>query len=69
MGWGIVKITIDKEIIIVKIDNPPYGLQIEKDNWSFLVRMILGYLWLLDKRFKITNIDESYKNLIITYCK
>jgi hypothetical protein len=70
MGWGIMKIVVKSEsIIIIKITNPPYGLQIEKDNWHFLARMILGYLWLLDKNLKINNIVDNYKELSITYSK
>ena len=38
MGWGALSITERKNSIKVKIENPPYGLQKEKDNWDFLVR-------------------------------
>jgi hypothetical protein len=67
MGWGIVNILFEKNKIIIEIKNPSYGLQIEKDNWDFLIRVILGYLWLLNKDFEITDINIGYKNLVITY--
>ena len=70
MGWGIIKIMVKSEnVIIIKITNLPYGLQIEKDNWNFIARVILGYLWLLDKNLKINNIADTYKELSITYSK
>jgi hypothetical protein len=68
MGWGIVEILIkNKKEIVVEIKNLPYGLQVEKNDWEFLIGTILGYLWLLDKNLEITNIKEAYKKLIITY--
>ncbi|MCK4492036.1 MAG: hypothetical protein KAU03_05395, partial [Candidatus Altiarchaeales archaeon] len=68
MGWGIVKIIIkDKGDIFIEIKNPPYGLQLEKDNWTVLSKVILGYLWLIDEDFEISDVKEGYKNLKITY--
>jgi hypothetical protein len=67
MGWGIIKITMEERKIVFHINNPPYGLQLEKDNWSFLIRVILGYLWLLNKEFKIRQVKTSYKKLIVDY--
>ena len=70
MGWGIIKISYrNKKIILIEIKNPPYGFQLEKDNWDFLIQAILGYFWLLDKDFKLVNIDSSYKQLNIIYHK
>ena len=66
MGWGSITIVI-KDGILVKIDNPPYGSQMERDNWLFLINVILGYLWLLDKKFTISRIKESYQRLEIHY--
>jgi len=68
MGWGAVKIIVrNRGEILLEIKNPPYGLQLEKDNWHFLNRTILGYLWLLDEGFRIMDINESYKNLNVLY--
>jgi hypothetical protein len=68
LGWGIVKIVIkNRREIIMEIRNPPYGLQIEKDNWKFLCNVILGYLWLIDKKFKIKNIILAHKKLDVTF--
>jgi len=70
MGWGIIKISYrNKKIILIEIKNPPYGFQLEKDNWNFLIRVILGYLWFLDKDLKLVNIESSYKHLNIIYHK
>lgn len=66
MGWGVVTIISEKKEIRIEIKNPPYGLQTEKDNWDFLAQIILGYLWLIDKKLKIKNINSD-KNLLIEY--
>ena len=67
MGWGIVKIIDKNKKIIFEIKNPPYGLQKEKDNWDFLVHVILGYLWLINEKFKIENIEYSNKLLRVIF--
>lgn len=68
MGWGIFTIRIQNpEEISLQIRNPPYGSQLEKDNWDFLINLILGYFWLIDKNFKITDVKEEYKRLTVTY--
>ena len=67
MGWGIVKIIDKNKKIIFEIRNPPYGLQKEKDNWDFLIHVILGYLWLIDEKFKIENIEYSNKLLRVIF--
>lgn len=69
MGWGIVTIVSKENEIIVEIKNPPYGLQVEKDNWNFLIKVILGYMWLLDKNFRVAEVKESYKNLVVNFSK
>jgi hypothetical protein len=66
MGWGSVKIMVRKNILF-EIRNPPYGIQKEKDNWNFLINSILGYLWLIDKNFKIRKISASRKCVRVTY--
>ncbi|ODS37218.1 MAG: hypothetical protein A7315_04255 [Candidatus Altiarchaeales archaeon WOR_SM1_79] len=68
MGWGIVTIVFrNKNEILFEIKNPPYGLQSEKDDWTVLSNVILGYLWAIDKDFEILNVNESSKNLKIMY--
>lgn len=68
MGWGNVTFIIKSEIeISIEIRNPPYGLQPEKDNWNFLINVILGYLWNINKKFKIDSIEEEYKSLVGNY--
>lgn len=68
-GWGNVKIIDSENEITVEISNQPYGIQREKDNWGFLVQMILGYLWLIRKDFKIGTIDQKGKTLKVIYRK
>jgi hypothetical protein len=67
MGWGVVKIVVKKKQIIFSIDHPPYGFQTENDNWDFLIRVILGYLWLLDRNFKIKKVKTGCKKLCVEY--
>ena len=68
MGWGIFTIKIkNSDEILINIKNPPYGSQLEKDNWEFLIMIILGYLWTIDRGFKIKKIKEGYKELLITF--
>lgn len=70
MGWGIVDIVIKSENeIIIEIHYPPCGLQLETENWDFLIRTILGYLWLIDKQFKIADVQKINKILKIKYSK
>ncbi len=66
MGWGSVKIIVKKNILF-EVRNPPYGIQKEKDNWNFLINSILGYLWLIDRNFKVKKIAASGKCVRITY--
>lgn len=68
MGWGIVNIIIrNKNEVYVQIKNPPYGLQLEKDNWNFLCNTFLGYIWILDRDFEISDFREGYRDLRILY--
>lgn len=67
MGWGVMKILWESPRLSVDIQNPPYGLQVEKDNWAFLANTILGYLWLIDEGFRIGELAEGNKRLTITY--
>jgi hypothetical protein len=70
IGWGSANISIIKnDKILLEIRNPPYGLQNEKDNWQIFYRIILGYLWLLDKKYKIKSIKESHKVLEVLFVK
>ncbi len=67
MGWGLVNIIFEKGDITLEIRNPPYGLQIERDNWSFLLNVILGYLWTIEKNYKMTDVREVPKNIFVKY--
>jgi len=69
MGWGNLTIITSNKKIKFTLKNPPYGLQTEKNDWEFLGRVVLGYLWLVDKKFKISKISESYRRLEIIFSK
>lgn len=57
MGWGAMTVSMEKNNeISININHLPYGLQRENDNWDFLINVILGYMWLLDKKFKIKKV-------------
>ena len=53
--------------VVIRIDNPPYGLQLEKNNWNFLIQTILGYLWTLNNNLKIRGTKSGFKYIVIIY--
>jgi hypothetical protein len=69
MGWGIVKIMGEPSRLVIEINNPPHGLQQEKDNWIFLINTILGYLWVIDRGFEVSGVRESQKGFSVTYSR
>lgn len=62
MGYGIINIIVEDKRLLFRIRTPPYGLQTDEDNWNFLVNTILGYLWLINEKFKIEKIKPPAKN-------
>ena len=58
MGWGIINVVIKEKKIVIEIKNPPYGLTIT-DNWEYIIRTFLGYLWLFDRKLKMSNINQT----------
>lgn len=67
MGQGIVTIVTDGGNIMVNIKNPVYGFQAEPDNWEFLTRTILGYLWMIKRNLGVKDVEIGHKHLKITY--
>ncbi len=67
MGWGSLKISESRKEIKMTLYNPPYGMQGDGENWNFIVYTILGFLWVIDKSFKLTSVSRLYKQLIIKY--
>ncbi|OYT53610.1 MAG: hypothetical protein B6U72_05275 [Candidatus Altiarchaeales archaeon ex4484_2] len=67
MGWGVVRFLMEGDTIIMKIKNPPFGLQDERDNWGFLSKTIQGYLWLVDEGYLLETVGDSETNLVIKY--
>ncbi len=69
MGWGLLRVLIkeDKKIII-EIRHPPHGLGLN-DNWNYVFRTFLGYLWLVDKRLKISNVKETVSSISVEYSR
>jgi hypothetical protein len=59
LGWGVVTTVFKDNEITIEIHNPPHGLQLDKDNWDFVVMTILGYLWLIDKNILLKK--QEYK--------
>ncbi len=69
MGWGEVSFRREDKGVLMEINNPPYGLQLEEDNWEFLIRTVLGYLWLIDKGFRVKEVSVGYKCLNVNYSR
>jgi hypothetical protein len=66
-GWGRVNIVYEKDRISIEIRNPPYGIQKCEDNWDFLSHMILGYLLLFGKEFRISGFNKFKGGFRIDY--
>lgn len=67
MGWGIVSIAVEGKRVCVDIKYPPCGLQAEKEDWGFLARAVLGYMWLMDEGFRLAGVSESGSDLSILF--
>lgn len=67
MGWGIVTISIGEKETKVCIKNLPSGFQLEPNNYNFLANTILGYMWLINKKTKITKTSLSSNVLTLTF--
>jgi hypothetical protein len=69
MGWGMVTILVKSDGgIIIEIRNPPHGLA-EQDNWTYLFRTFLGYLWLVDRRLRLASIRERPSSVTAEYSR
>jgi len=69
MGWGMVTILVKSDGgIIIEIRNPPHGLA-EHDNWTYLFRTLLGYLWLVDRRLRLESIRERPGSVSCEYSR
>jgi hypothetical protein len=69
MGWGLFTV-VSKEggrEVAFHIECPPYGFQKSDDNWDFLSRVMLGYLWLIDRGFRITGTRSGPRRLAMTF--
>jgi hypothetical protein len=66
-GWGEIKIMYGTNSITVKIANPPYGIQKGEDNWIFLANTVLGYILLVDRKYRISSMKKSRWGLEISY--
>jgi hypothetical protein len=65
MGLGLMNVAVQDKRLLIKIEYPPFGLQLEKDNWRMLLNVILGYSWLISRDYRIKEIKEGYKKLTI----
>ena len=69
MGWGVITVIVKGQgRIVIEIKNPPHGLVL-KDNWDYLFRTFLGYLWLIDKGFRISKTSHKGKHISVEYSR
>jgi len=69
MGWGVIRVVMrEKGRILIEIRNPPHGL-ILTDNWDYLIRTFLGYLWLIDKGLGISNVKKTATCIKVEYSR
>lgn len=68
MGWGIIEVVIKERGIRVEIRNPPYSLTL-KDDWSYIFRTFLGYLWLFDRKMKMSGIRQAGASVSAEYSR
>ena len=66
-GWGEIRIRYGRGRIAVEIAGPPCGIQKGPDDWSFFANAILGYLFLVDSRYRISGIRKSGRLLELSY--
>ena len=69
MGWGAFSFKCEGRGILMEVKNPPYGFQLGGDNWEFLIRTVLGYLWCIDKGFWVEGVRAGYKCLDVDYLR
>ena len=70
MGWGTTAIFYDPENLRIKVSirNPPHGFQLGSDNWDFFIGVILGFLWLINTKFRVSEKTYHENTLRITFC-
>ncbi len=66
-SWGRISIASKESETVFRIDHPPFGFQADKDNWDFLIRVILGYLWLMDRKYSLAGVRMHHMTLMVTY--
>ncbi len=66
-GWGKLSVSIRGKRMVLKMVNPPYGFQIEKDNWVFFSLVFAGFLRREFPRIKLRGSKLSKHILSIFY--
>ena len=66
-GWGRINAVYQKGHVAIEIRNPPYGIQKGEDNWDFLSQMLLGYISLFGKGFRISGLKKFRGGIRIDY--
>jgi hypothetical protein len=66
-GFGMINVISDENNIVIDVKNPTYGLQKYCENWEFLAHVILGYLWLVDKKIKYEGSKVKFKRVTLYY--
>lgn len=69
MGWGVFSVARERDSLRIRIDNPPYGLQKEDDNWDFLIKMIHGYVMAVDGDYTSLKVKKNYRVLNIGFSR
>ncbi len=68
IGWGIINIIIkSSERITIEIKRPPHGFQLGEENWIVFDKIILGYLWVLNKKYKTLSMKFENNKLSLVY--
>lgn len=68
-GWCNVKIMLSETGITMQLTNLPVGLQEEQDNWIFLTNVITGYLWIMDKRYRMEKVLTKQNKVYLLFNK
>ncbi len=66
-GWGDVALIREGGLLKFLIAHPPYGLQVEEDNWAVLSYLVLGYLRLISKKVVLDKTELLDGKLLIIY--
>ena len=67
MGWGQFSFRVQEKSIVVKATNLPVGFQKEKGDWTFLFKVMEGYIWLINKKYQLVSLKQARTSAIASY--